>query len=262
MEKYKENIITLLSQIGLSEKESEIYFALLELGRNNVSNITKETSVNRTTGYVILNKLVGMGLVEVLGKKPKLEYIIESPNTLVDFLKKKIERNSKNLEELEEILPQIHELHHTSDRPIVKYYEGISGLKQVYDDTLTSSTDIVSMANYNNMHETLPDYFKTYYRRRAKRGIKIKGFVPISRRGKERRAKDNDESRTLAFIPNTEEYLFTPEIDIYDNKVMIASWKEKLGIIIESKEISDALRVMFKLAWKEVERLDKDIYKK
>jgi hypothetical protein len=35
---------------------------------------------------------------------------------------------------------------------------------------------------------------------------------------------------------------------MYDNKIMIASWKEKLGIIIESAEITDAMKKIFELA--------------
>ena len=48
----------------------------------------------------------------------------------------------------------------------------------------------------------------------------------------------------------------TPEINIYDNKVMIASWREKLGIIIESSEIADAMKKIYELAWAEAKRLD------
>mgnify|MGYP001377386454 CR=1 FL=1 len=51
---------------------------------------------------------------------------------------------------------------------------------------------------------------------------------------------------------------FTPDIEIYDNKVMIASWKEKLGIIIESQEISDAMKKIFELAWLGAKQFKKD----
>jgi hypothetical protein len=50
------------------------------------------------------------------------------------------------------------------------------------------------------------------------------------------------------FVPH-DKYYFSPEIDMYDNKIMIASWKEKLGVIIESEEISDAMKKIFELAW-------------
>ena len=37
---------------------------------------------------------------------------------------------------------------------------------------------------------------------------------------------------------------------------MIASWRGKLGIIIESAEIADAMKKIFELAWAEAKRLD------
>ncbi|MCR4311594.1 MAG: hypothetical protein NUV54_03465, partial [Candidatus Taylorbacteria bacterium] len=61
-----------------------------------------------------------------------------------------------------------------------------------------------------------------------------------------------------AFVP-PEKYYFSPEINIYDNKVMIASWKEKLGVIIESAEIADAMKKIYELAWTEAKRLDADL---
>ena len=37
---------------------------------------------------------------------------------------------------------------------------------------------------------------------------------------------------------------------------MIASWREKLGIVIESAEIADAMKKIFELALAEAKRLD------
>ena len=76
--------------------------------------------------------------------------------------------------------------------------------------------------------------------------------------GIERRSHDKEEKREIAFVPK-DKYYFSPEINIYDNKVMIASWREKLGIIIESAEIADAMKKIYELAWSEAKRLDKEI---
>jgi F420-0:gamma-glutamyl ligase len=46
---------------------------------------------------------------------------------------------------------------------------------------------------------------------------------------------------------------------IEPNLVMIASWKEKLGIIIESHEISDAMKKIFELAWIGAQSLNKKL---
>lgn len=45
----------------------------------------------------------------------------------------------------------------------------------------------------------------------------------------------------------------------HSGPVMIASWREKLGIIIESAEIADAMKKIYELAWAEAERLDKNV---
>ncbi|MBI5413536.1 hypothetical protein HZA42_04280 [Candidatus Peregrinibacteria bacterium] len=47
---------------------------------------------------------------------------------------------------------------------------------------------------------------------------------------------------------------FTPEINFFDNKIMIADWKEKLGIIIESEEIVKVFKQTFELAWEAAEK--------
>ena len=54
---------------------------------------------------------------------------------------------------------------------------------------------------------------------------------------------------------------FTPEINFFDNKIMIADWKEKLGIIIESREITKVFKQTFELAWEAAEKYHKKIVK-
>jgi len=46
------------------------------------------------------------------------------------------------------------------------------------------------------------------------------------------------------------------EINIYDNKVMLASWEEDLGIIIESEKIAQAQKQIFELAWETAGKLN------
>ncbi len=71
----------------------------------------------------------------------------------------------------------------------------------------------------------------------------------------ERRANDKAEFRETLLIPG-DKYPVPTDIEIYDNKVMIASWHEKLGIIIESKEVATTLRSVFRLANRQARHLD------
>ena len=47
---------------------------------------------------------------------------------------------------------------------------------------------------------------------------------------------------------------FSPEINIYNNKILITSWKEKMAILIESKELADLQRLTFNLLWETLPR--------
>ncbi len=245
---------TLLS-LGLSKREVGVYVALLELGRTTVTKISRRAGINRTTGYDILDMLVHKNLIRLSGKEPREEYAAESPDKIIVLLEQRLRETEKQLEVAREFLPQLKSMHTIQDRPQVRFYEGISGLKEVYEDTLTSTEPIVAYAAYEDMHNTLSNYFPEYYRRRAKKGISIRGIVPATEASIARAKHNEDEKRDIAIIPK-DKFDISPDIEIYDNKVMIASWREKLGIIIESREIAYAMKKIFELAFAEAKKID------
>ncbi len=61
----KEKIVELLSQIGLSQNEACVYFALLSIGASPVLKIARASGVKRTTVYPVLESLKEQGLVRV-----------------------------------------------------------------------------------------------------------------------------------------------------------------------------------------------------
>lgn len=251
------NFIGSLLQMGFSENEASVYLALLQLGKGTASEIAGNAGVGRTTVYDILFQLSKKGLVSISGKEPKQEYQAENPENLIKYLKKESERKEQNVRYAEIMLPEFKSIHKVGERPRVKFFEGTAGLENVYEDTLTATEPIRAYANVDDMHNALPHYFPKYYKRRAGKGIAIRAIIPKNEAGKERGKLDRLEKRETAFV-SPEKFNFVPEINVYDNKVMIASWREKLGIIIESEEIADAMKKIFELAWVEAKRLDKE----
>ena len=242
--------------MGFSNKEADVYLAIISLGRGVASKIARKAHLHRTTVYEILGSLLDKGLVTLSGKEPKQEYVAESPDRLKEYIADQLEQKKNNLKQAETILiPQLKSIHDIGNRPKVMFYEGREGLQKVYEDTLSSSEEILAYASVEDMSPTLPNYFPLYYKRRAEKGIPIRAIFPESPEARERVNFNKEEKRTSAIIPK--KYGFHPEINIYDNKIMIASWREKLGIIIESSEIADAMKKVFELAWAEAERLDK-----
>lgn len=249
-------ILEKLKKMGFSEKEAIVYTHLIRLGSQPVSVIAERAEINRTTTYDIIESLTKKGLVSSIKKDGITYFKALDPKELLNYLErekveyvKKIEKQQK---EIDELLPALISLENPeSTKPKVSFYEGEKGMRQAYEDTLTSSETILAYANVEDMHKGLPNFFPEYYQRRGvEKKIHIKCIAPDNKTSKERHKKDKQENREMLLIPE-KEYSFSPEINIYDDKVLFASWREKMAIIIKSKEIADFHKKMYKLCWKQ-----------
>lgn len=244
-----------MNKTGISDRQLKVYKVLLKLGKGTVAEVMREAKMNRTTGYSVLDSLVGKGLVTISGKEPKQEYVAESPDNLLEYLNREAEEASTRAKEVKDLIPELKSIHNVMGRPKVMFYEGTEGLERVYEDTLSSREPIRAYANVEDVHSTLKNYFPGYYKRRAAKGISIRAIFPENPAAMDLIKFDKEEMRETAVVP-ANKYYFSPEINIYDDKIMIASWKEKLGIIIQSKEIADAMKSIYELAWAEAKRID------
>ena len=169
-----------LLALNFSEKEANVYLALLELGKGTVSQIGRKANINRTTGYNILSQLVQKGLVSISGKEPKQEYVAESPDKIKQYLKEEVKKNEEYLTQADKAIPALKSIHNVKGRPQVRFYEGKEGIKEIYEDTLTSHEPIRAFAHVEDNNQTLPEYFPKYYFRRAAKKIPIRAIFPDS----------------------------------------------------------------------------------
>lgn len=62
--------------------------------------------------------------------------------------------------------------------------------------------------------------------------------------------KSDEQDLKVTRLVKKEKYPFTIEMDIYGNRVAFISFKEKMGVIVESNEIASNMKLLFNLAWK------------
>ena len=92
--------------------------------------------------------------------------------------------------------------------------------------------------------------------KRAEKGIFLRGIAPKDSSGLRVQSEDKKYHRQLRLL-KSELFDFTNEINIYDDKVSIISFKDELiGMIIESHEISNSQRAIFNLCWQFAEIAD------
>lgn len=240
-----------LQQYGLSEKEARIYLALMEMGPSAVSEIAFRAKINRTTAYDILENLVRYTLVSYVGDKKTKHYVAENPELLVSFLNQQSREFKEKAEQAKHKLPELKSIYNLlPHKPKVKYYEGEEGIIAMYEDSLTSSTDILSWLDPSQTHEFSDEYMTEYYKRRAEKRIHMRTILKDSPLTKAIFDRDDVEDRESRIVP-AEMMDIVPECYIYDDKVAYMSLREKFGVMIESKDIADAQRSLFELAWKQ-----------
>jgi len=246
----------ILEKIGLSKKEVKVYLASLHSGSQPVSVIAKNTGIKRTTIYDIFEALIKKGLASKIDKGAAVYFQVLDPKNLINYLERDkneyIRKIEKEKHEVSEILPALQSLENPeSTKPKVQFFEGEKGMREAYEDTLTSSESIRAYANVEDMHKGLPNFFPEYYDRRSEAEIFIRAICPDNKLSIERHKHDKEEMREIKLVDH-KKYEFSPELNVYDDKVLIASWQEKMAILIESREIADLHRKMYDLLWEKL----------
>lgn len=232
----------IFTRIGFTQKEAHVYLACLELGSGTVLQISRKADVTRGSCYDVLQSMLERGLVSKIEGDRGLHFSAVDPDIL-------LKRTEQNVRELELALPELKGLFHQHARPKVRYFEGIEGIKRVYLDTLTATTEILNYANSKEVRHHWPTYDEEYIQLRYKKGIFLKGIYPDDELGQRVKSLDGACLRETRLL-SSKEFRFTNEINIYDNKVAITSFESELiGILIESKQIADTQREIFKMAW-------------
>ncbi len=232
-----------LSQFGLNYNQAETYIALLELGQSTVIEISRKTGIKRTTVYEVLAELEKKRLIAQTKKGKKRLFIAEEPENL----EKIIEEKQKKLEIL---MPALKSLVNTSgEKPVIRYYEGINGIKDVYRDTLKYRGDLYAFVTENIIKKLGQEFADEYRDKRKKAQIAVRAIGPDTEELIEYKKGDLRDIKETRLV-SKEDFPFTIEMNIYENKVAFMSFSEQLGLIIESTEISKNMTFLFKLAWK------------
>ncbi|MBI2410659.1 MAG: hypothetical protein HYV32_02055 [Candidatus Kerfeldbacteria bacterium] len=244
----------ILQQLGFSQKEIAVYAALLELDSATAGEIADKTEINRTSCYDILDSLMKKGIISKFKKKTKIYFHAGDPKRLIAYLEREREEANKKITKqqqlVKEALPELSSLLHPQNtKPKVTFFEGEKGMREAYEDTLTSTETILAYANAETMHKGLPNFFPEYYKRRAGAGISIKAIIPDNEVDRKQIVHNAEEARESVFLPNPE-MTFSPEVNIYNDKVLIASWNEKMAVLIESREFAQLQKLIYQLLWK------------
>jgi DNA-binding MarR family transcriptional regulator len=125
------NLIKPLTNLGLTEKEAQVYLALLELERASVQEIARKSKVHRSTCYVALESLREYGFVDVSADKAVREYLPASPLTILKHARNITEKHNGILGEIEELTPKLLAIKKDqTEKPEIKIYKGVAAVER------------------------------------------------------------------------------------------------------------------------------------
>lgn len=234
-----------LKQVGLSEKESEIYLALLELDDALVSEIAEKTKINRSLLYSILSDLIDKGLVTYVLKNNTRYYRAVEPQKILNFLEEK-EKAFRS------ILPELMSLHKSrKDKLIVEILEGKEGIKTILMDILRLKEEWLAFGSSGKGPEILPYYVEHWERERQKQKIKLKAILDLSTSGL-KRGKDLSKLKYTEIKYTLEKYLSPTSTWVYGDRFVFIVWSKGHPFAIRtiSKDIVESYKSHFQKLWK------------
>lgn len=238
------NIEKILAELGLTKSKGAVYLAALNVGTGSVQDIAKVAHLPRTTVHEILQHLSVLGLVGFITKGRTRIYNVQPPIKLKALLKEKERR-------LETVLPELALLFNTKGiRPRVRFYDGIEGIKTVFEDTLTVSNKLLlGILSMEDLYKIPGKDFMDYYvKERVGAEIKLRVIRSQAKEIEETWPSSGKENRELRYA--SEEMIFPMTIYLYDNKVgLIGTQKENFGMIIESSDFYQTMKNLFDVMW-------------
>lgn len=245
--------ITLFEELGLSDKEAQVYLASLSLGPATIMKIARISGIKRTTVYPLIESLKNKGLMLIELKGLKTLFTAEDPTKLELMLDQKREK-------LKSALPDLSAMYNLKcGESLIKYYEGLNGIKSVYESLLI---DIKPHQNYSiisNAEEWLntdPDFFIDFTKRRAELArssdIKIRMLLQDTPAARELfKANENNYFIKVKILPKQTE--LTTNLVIIPKKVVIHQIiPPMMAMVIENKSIIQMHQQTFEIIWNSI----------
>jgi len=259
-----QELISHIEELGLSNKEARVYVAALQVGPSPVQRIADQSGIKRVTTYVILESLVGLGLVSQSVKGKKTYFIAEDPSNLKRLIEKREHELKEQKSNFTQILPELIGLKSVpKDLPNVKFYDSIDGIRTLMDEfpsrVKQSNVDLVyGISNLDQFYTFFPE-FREYGANpgRIKAGVPSR-TIYTSSEGPILKDRDESKNRQSRWLP-PDKYPMTGDFTVMGDFVNMISLggATPLGVTIKSQDLAQGLQVMFMLAWEAAEAYNK-----
>ncbi len=235
-----ETIKKSLEEVGFDNKEIQVYLSLLKIGETSATKISRETKIERTLVYYIIEKLINRGLISFNLKNNVKYYSASNPEKILDEIREKEKSFLRILPFLEQIRKETYE-----EEVRVDIYKETAGLKAVMNDMFKQAKEFLVLGEQGQIQKHYPVIYQQYLRKLKDMKIKEKVIIREDLRGKIWKSK-NSEFRYIS-----KDLLSPTTTLVYEDKILITLWEKPMfNILITSKKVADSFKSYFNHFWK------------
>lgn len=235
---------TLFELLGLNEKEQAVYLAALELGESLQLPLAQKAGIKRTTLRELVPNLIAQGVLGEIVKGGRRFLVAKDPRELLGELRQKLDKAS-------DAIPQLLAVQNAlAAKPVVRYFEGVEGVKQVYMQTLLTGQPIYSFVTVEEIHPDIQPWLSSEYsREREKR--KIWAYNITNDAGDVQQIMPASTYRENKFV-SAKRFPFRMEVLAFGDFVAYIHFRKNdspSAVLIQSQAAAITMRSIHQLFW-------------
>ena len=239
-----------LSFADLTPEQIKVYSVLLQHKELPAGIIARKVELGRSFVYKIIDQLVELQLVEKIEQNGLvMRFKPVHPKRILELMAKKRENVEKSYELIEAELGKIISQYNlTENKPSLRFFEGLDGLRQVHKGIIAAKSDFKLIRSFldkkdSGQHEIIRNQVK----KEVSLGLRkqIVGPLPDGQDTNIPVLKQKDTDR---FVNRKviDDLNIPTQIMIYGNKVAITDYKNNvITTIIESESVKETFEKIF-----------------
>jgi sugar-specific transcriptional regulator TrmB len=250
------------TKLGLEPEIAEIYLALLAYGPQYISQLARNSGIERTKLYRMIEIMRDHHLVELYEENSRSQ-VSAAPLSNLQVL---ILRREQEIRDLALELQQLHSQYTpvAIDSPVthIQMFRGVDGMKQMFWNQ-TKATGLTRAIMYENLQgRTNLAYFERWVRRCNEKGLAFRGIIGDNFIETQQQWYDQHSNERLADwqarYVDASVFPITHSVITYDNVIAYYNWHqgEIFGIEVHNQEIADSHAHFFDMLWQQSRPVD------
>lgn len=239
----------IFSQFGLNEKENGAFLVLIKLGASPVSVWAKHAEINRSSMYVLLDRLVKTGLVTTFihnNVQHAQAISVSNISALLEQKQKEIE-GTKAL--LHAQLPELSALEKTNTIvPSVQFFEGKHRVEMMYEEVVKEKS-FRAFFHPSRVKASMPEYFHKIPLAIRKNGGRAKELLIHCKEAEEYKKLYASARHEISILPKG--IVFSSDTIITKQKIYLVGYGKDTVVATEiwNSELVQTQSVLFDLIW-------------